>query len=348
MYYVELLRVFRALRICVLIMVAILGIAVVVRMEAAPHWGSAIEAMQFSPGAKRSTKQLGGGTSVVTIQDDADHTLFVERRSPGVLDITVYEGKTVTPKVMPSLTDRQLLQSGATHHENSGMRLTEKTLPNGVTVTHFVRSRYVPIDIFLVIAGMVGAIFATIIGGCLSKENDGHLELAWTKPASRSALAFSMFGIDAAAILGITALCVLLGLAMAAIYTGMPILTSTPDTPGNVALAALFPIAWYALGQALCASLRRCGLILGMLWVAALAAISLLAVDNQPLRVALRVLNTVNPLAYYSSHDGHPATFAGASLNLLPATQFFDIFGLSAIISIAIAASLFTWRRLEA
>ncbi|MDQ6929525.1 MAG: ABC transporter permease [Candidatus Eremiobacteraeota bacterium] len=348
MYYVELLRVFRALRIVVLILLAMPAIAFVVRAEAGPHWSAAVEGMQFSATARRSSKQLADGTRLTIVRDDAEHTVFIERSSPGVVDITVYEGKNLNPSVLPALTGRQQLRKGATHHEHGGMLFTEGTLPNGVTFTHYVNSRYVPIDIFLVIAGMIGALFATIIGGSLSKENDGHLELAWTKPASRSAFAFAMFGIDAAAILLVTALTVLVGLTITAIYTGFPVPTSTSDTPGNVLMAILFPIAWYALGQALSASLRRAGLILGVLWIAALGAIGLLAVDNQLLRVTLRVLNTINPLAYYSSRNGHPATFNNASLNLLPATQLFDILGLSAIIIVAIVASLFQWRRLEA
>ena len=42
------------------------------------------------------------------------------------------------------------------------------------------------VPFFAVAALVVGTFMATIFGSTLARENDGHLEVAWTKPHSRT------------------------------------------------------------------------------------------------------------------------------------------------------------------
>src|ERR1700736_4655998 len=44
----------------------------------------------------------------------------------------------------------------------------------------------IPLSLLLVIGGVVASILAGIWGTSLACENEGHLEVAWTKPATRS------------------------------------------------------------------------------------------------------------------------------------------------------------------
>ena len=47
---------------------------------------------------------------------------------------------------------------------------------------HFV----VPLTIVWAFAGFVTSIYATVLGGSLAAENEGHLPVAWTKPVSKT------------------------------------------------------------------------------------------------------------------------------------------------------------------
>jgi hypothetical protein len=43
----------------------------------------------------------------------------------------------------------------------------------------------IPIIVIFAIGGFAASVYATMLGG-LADDNDGHLSLAWTKPASRA------------------------------------------------------------------------------------------------------------------------------------------------------------------
>ena len=352
MYYVEFLRVFRALRVFAIILVVLFGVAATVRYTEGQRWSNFfVDGMRYSSSATKTVVKLADGTEVTTIRDDEKHRLVVQRRLPGLLNALIFEaprGSRADLAATAAAYEQSHPWSARSDGKFQGIMMDDNTLPNGVTVTHYINDRHITIDPFLVLAGFIAAIFASVIGGSLSKENDGHLELAWTKPVSRQVYAFTLFAIDAIGILTAGALMLLFIAATAAIYFGVPTFTVNTQTLGNLAMAALFPLAWYALGQACSASVKRCGLIIGMLWVAGFAAIALEGIDNAVLRAVLRTINTVNPIAFYATENGRPTTLNGGSVNLFPATQTFDVIGLSLILIVAIVASLVQWRRLEA
>ncbi|MFN2527726.1 MAG: hypothetical protein ABR584_03315 [Candidatus Baltobacteraceae bacterium] len=332
MYYVEFLRVFRALRVFAICSAALLLIAFILRMSSGTHWSNfAIESQHFSASAKKTVKIGAGGAETTTIVDPAKGLRLVQVRTPGKVEVMLYEAPNRVHRGHP---DHNHWAQG------SGVHLDQYTQADGTFVTHYTNDRHLPADVFLVLAGFVTAIFASVIGGSLSKENDGHLELAWTKPVSRQTFAFMMFGIDAAGMLIAGLLAFGAALTATVMFLGIPVLVSSSNTTGTLVLAVLFPLSWYALGQALTASLRRAGPVLGMSWVIGLACVATVHAPYPMIQLIVRTFNTINPLAYYSSH--------GASLTLLGATQLNDILALFAITAIAITASLVQWRRLEA
>src|SRR5581483_11398739 len=93
---------------------------------------------------------------------------------------------------------------------------------------------------------VLGLITATIFGAPLAKENSGHLEIAWTKPISREALAIRSFGIDIAGTIIIQCMAMLAQLLAIVILTP-PQLTLSPDGILVIIIAFAGPIAWYAL-----------------------------------------------------------------------------------------------------
>lgn len=334
--YVEFLRVFRALRVYAILLAVVYLIVAAVRLGAGPSMHR--EFMKnFSPTAVRTVANQNG-VETVTIVDREKGTRVVQHTSREGWDMTIYE--------QPS----RVRLHPTTRHRRSGPRggglleVRESNLPDGTHVTELRSDRRYPFDILVVIAGFVAAIFATVIGASLSRENDGHLELVWTKPSSRERAALAMFAIDTAGILASFALCAALVHACIALFVGWPVLTFSPNSGLSFAIALLFPLAWYALTQGLSASLGRSGrLVAGILWVPALLVPSLLVIDNPILRGALRAVDTINPVAYFGVHTDAPY-----SPTLLPHTPLFNLTALAAITILAIAASLVQWRRLEA
>ena len=334
MYYVEFLRVARALRAYAIVLAGVFLIAVVVRVSAGPALHEQFM-KNFSPSAVR-TVQNSGGIETVTIDDPVNRTHVVQHQSRAGWDITITEGPG-SPHLRARHRHRQSGQPGGLVH------VEERDLPDGSHVT-FIRSdaRY-PFDVLLALAAFVAAIFATIIGASLSRENDGHLELVWTKPVSRMQAALTMFAIDIAGIYLAFGLCALTVELCVALFVGFPELTFSARSGEQLAIALLFPLAWYALTQAVSASLGRTGRMLcGLLWVPALIVPTMIAIPYPAIRLMMRAVDTLNPFAYFAVHLGR------LSPTLLPPTPAWNITALAALTILAIAASLAQWHRLEA
>jgi hypothetical protein len=201
----------------------------------------------------------------------------------------------------------------------------------------------VPFAILLAVASFVAAIFATVVGTCLAAENCGHLELAWTRPASRVAYAARLMAVD---VVGIAAIFIFtLAFSLALIYAKgwQGYIYKGEDVMPFVGRFAAYPLAWFGLVAALTASVRaRAGAIAGFSWAAAGLLIILLTLNSLPpaIHAVLEVVNHLNPLFYGSyAESGHH--FIGVPNPLA-------IAGLLGIAIVGIAASLAQWRRLEA
>jgi hypothetical protein len=203
-----------------------------------------------------------------------------------------------------------------------------------------------PYSLLLAIAGFVAAIFATVVGTCLASENCGHLEVAWTRPASRLSYAARLMLVDVAAILAVFVFTALLSLALIFARGWQGYMYMDTRFWQVAATEIAFPLAWFGLIAGLTASVRaRAGAIAGFTWVACMFLLVLLSFDLPPvIHGLLNALNYVNPLLYgsYSSTSTEPARHL---INMTPA---FAIGGLIGIATLGIAAALAQWRRLEA
>jgi hypothetical protein len=202
------------------------------------------------------------------------------------------------------------------------------------------------IDFFGTTALFAGGLMATILGTALSKENDGHLEIAWTKPYSRTQYATAVMLVDAAGI----AIAVLLGLgahALIHVILRQPVsLTGGPNMFGDIMRFALFPFAWYAVIVALSARLRgTCSRVQALVWPVALILLGLQEIPLGPVWHAfMGAVNLVNPLTYVQYH-GPGLTIIGGSGMTSALTA--DV-ALAALTVGGWALATSQWRRLEA
>ncbi len=152
-------------------------------------------------------------------------------------------------------------------------------------------------------AALVGG-FATALGLNLAAENDGHLELAWTKPVSRETYALGVFAVDIAAM----AACIVLTMICASIVTDCYIgrqAVILPSWEASVRAVAFcgFPLCVYAWVTALSASMKRNrGTVAALFWPLMIALVLLGLVPLAPIHALSIALNTVNPVAMYTQH----------------------------------------------
>jgi len=186
-------------------------------------------------------------------------------------------------------------------------------------------------------AGFVAAIVSTVLGSTLAQEND-HLELAWTKPQSRTRYATSLMAMDALGIIvaQVAAFAFIIG-HVALFHAGQQHLVAKPDDALNVLRFLLFPLAWYALIVALSARLRgRASVVQGVIWPVALG---LTGIGAAPLpeiwRRIIGGINFINPITYIAENHGFVnVTLAVSMLALIVVASWF--------------AATIQWRRLQA
>ena len=190
---------------------------------------------------------------------------------------------------------------------------------------------------------------ATAYGCSLAAENDGHLALAWTKPASRVRYALTVMSVDAAGIVAAFALTfVLLLLPELGMVGVLRYLSAGPSVVLEAIRHLAVPLAWFALCQALTASLRcNARMVAG---VSVLPAIVLAMLAGAPLpgawHQAFHALGYINPLAYWA---GFEVNGSGASANdLMTFALPVGDATLVALVLIYAALAIVQWRRLEA
>lgn len=200
-------------------------------------------------------------------------------------------------------------------------------------------------------AALVTAIIASILGGSLAAVNCGHLELALTKPISRTKHVAGIFAVDLICLTLIFALVFGAAYLVASFLCGTFLAVSL-DGANLLRLARFFafPMAWFGLAQALTAGIRGqwAGSMIGISWpvteaLSILVAIPLLA----PWRTIVSILNLPNPIAYFPFWSFDEAVKAG----LRPQFGYGvanDAFALAAIAVVGLIVAAAQWRRVEA
>ena len=334
MYYVEFLRVLRTLRLVGYVCGAFLLLALVLR--------------PFSHGGFNEPNTIAGvDPSTVTAQVNADGTstkTFVGRKGAKITITTAKDGvQTVT-------VDEPVTPANARKSANIevGGRLRVHAFNTaGRHIVTTTNDPHIPVFILLLIAAGAAGIVATMLGLALSKENDGHLELAWTKPASREVYALGSIAMDVAGVILAAGAVFLTTIVVLAIYGGMPYLQWDSRVMETAVFAILFALSFYGIVLAATSSMSRGGLVLALVWPAALILPGLVSISWMSVGTVARTLNTINPVAYFYAFSTSPE--ATHFYTLLPNYgTAIQLLALVALFAIGLVLSLMQWRRLEA
>jgi hypothetical protein len=178
--------------------------------------------------------------------------------------------------------------------------------------------------------------FATVLGLNLASENDGHLEVAWTKPVSREGYALGVFAVDIGAMvvcLLFTILCLVVVYDVMAGYPAVEV-GSAPALLRHLAYCG-FPLCVYAWIVALTASIKRNrGAVAGAFWpvMAVLGTIATLPIPM--FRGVAGLIALVDPLVIYTNTSAQPGSITTYLWGWLVAVAL-------------LAVALVQWRRLE-
>jgi hypothetical protein len=201
-----------------------------------------------------------------------------------------------------------------------------------------------PFSALLALAGFVAAIFASVVGTSLGCENAGHLEIAWTRPASRIMYAANLMAMDVAGIFATFAFTLALSIGVTYAAGWQHYLAIDADAGANLVRFLAYGLAWFALVWALTASVRgKTGAYAGFSWIG--AAILLLLLDlslPKPLHTLIAIVNYANPFLYGSYSSG-----AEAAHRVIQMSATSGAIGLMGITVAGIVAALAQWRRLE-
>lgn len=335
-WFVEYARAKRAIKIALIILGVFFAIGVIMRFSL--HDRAHLEtSLKNSPTAHVTETTLPNGSIRTVVDDPAKQTHAVIVRSPqGVVDLDATQPK-------GAQTNR---------HADFVMGSTNFTQTNEGNLVR-TRMHYVPevpqydLGVLFLMTIPMGLIVASILGGVLSKENDGHLELAWTKPVSREQYALTGIAADAAAIVVSQLLTIAVAL-LATLMFFVPRFSYAHQFGWWIVFAFAAPLAWYALVTAASASVKRGpGMVIGLGWVAAILIPSLSAALEGASKInavaawfhtIFHSLSYIDPIAYLSFH-GNDTTF-------LPLHTSVGI--LCALIAAYVALAVAQWRRVEA
>ena len=335
-FFVEYARAKRAIYIALILLGIFLLATIVLRLSVHDgHWQTDL---QGSPTAHTTQTRLPDGSTRIVIDDAARQThAVIVKHANGSVDMDVSEPRTGSR------------HSGEFIMGSSSMNSSVEGNTRHTRIHYLPESPVYKLDILFLATIPMGLIVASILGGALAKENDGHLELAWTKPVSRERYAAASFIVDSAAIV----LSQLLTIAVTLLATLMffvPRFGWENDTGWYIFVALVGPLSWYALVTAGSASLRRGpGLVIGLGWVVALLVPGLAqalggAAQVNPIAAwfyaIFHGLSYLDPIAYLQLNHGRAGLFAlsiAASAGVLCALFI-------GYLALAVAQ----WRRVEA
>ena len=340
-YFVEYLRAKGALRIALILLGIILLAVVILRVSVhASNPSDWAYRLQNSPTAHVTRTRLPDGGTRVVIDDPAKRTHAIITDSAGAIHMDVSE---------PA-------KSGRAGRDNTsfGHMTMREDVHGGISHVVIDYQRGFAFDLGLLMLATIpmGLMVATILAGPLAKENDGHLELVWTKPISRERYALASIGVDVAAIVISQLLCTAATLLGTLLFI-VPRFSYGPHVVFNILVAFLGPIAWYALLTAASSSLKRGpGLVCGMGWLFAiivpgiagvLAGVSKYNAIAAGFYAIFHALSYLDPIAYMTFHNAQSTIGTGLGLTIIASAV-----ALAALSIAYIALSVLQWRRVEA
>lgn len=340
MVYVEWLRVRGALKLTGIILGILFLLVVVVRVAVigAEHNALArIAQMQADKGSTVTESTAPDGAHRIVIDDPAEQSHVVVddygwgRKHIVILDRGAHRSK------MESVV------AGSFHVQ---------TLPsNQGTLTVIDTNGDVAFGNFTIGGTLLALILATIFGAAFARENDGHLEIAFTKPVSRLSLGLTTMAIDAAGIVAGLVIGIVFGLLCNLLFE-VPHLTFGLSDLLALLLGIAAPLAWYAmLGAATAWMKRGYGTIAGFAWPAALLVFGLTFIQpgENALLIVLhdvaKVLATIDPVSYMHV-SVTPVEIDGKAIVQYSVAK--ELLALLALMLGYGALALIEWQRVEA
>jgi len=206
---------------------------------------------------------------------------------------------------------------------------------------------------YIVNGAVVAFIVATVLGAPFARENDGHLEIALTKPASRERSSAAVLATDAGGILAAFVLAIAFAVAVHTLFE-LPHIAFNARDALALLVGVLAPIAWYSMLAAATASIRRgYGAVLGFAWPVAgiVLVLSLVHPNGNPLFEAVHaiawVLSFADPLTYTNLH-GQVVSVDAAGRATAGFGYTRQVVALAALTLVYGGLSVLQWRRVEA
>jgi len=340
-YYAEYLRAKGALRIALILLGIFLLVGIIFRIAVhGPTVNQWVSNLENSPTAHVTRTQLPDGSTRIVIEDPQKQTYAVVTQSGQRIHMDIRE------PASSRHARRDVVSMGS-------MNMNED-VHNGVahTVIEYSGGFAYDLGLLFLVTIPMGLLVSTILAGPLAKENDGHLELAWTKPVSREQYALACFAADIPAIIISQLLCIAVTLIATFMFV-VPRFSYGPHVGWNILVALLAPIAWYALLTAASASFKRGpGLVIGLGWMFAIivpsvaGGLSEAAKYNTIAAVFYAIFHTLaylDPISYLEFRNRESTIGTGFGLPIQ------SVVAALAALSIGyITLSVLQWRRVEA
>jgi hypothetical protein len=206
-----------------------------------------------------------------------------------------------------------------------------------------VRTEHSDVNVSMLLSGAAALVggFATVLGLNLAAENDGHLELAWTKPVSREGYALGVFAVDIAAMAACILFTALCAAVVVDVYAGyQAVALSSGDALLETLAFCGLPLLVYAWVAALSASLKRNrGTIAGIFWPLMIVLGVLQSLAVPAVHAVASTLNMLNPIAVYTAVYTPNGNGSGPSVWMYAWGWL--------VAAILLAAAVVQWRRLE-
>jgi len=344
MAYVEWLRVWRCLKVTAIVLVVLEILLLIVRISfltIGPGDSlSFVHGVENDPNSHVTHVTLPDGTGRTIIDNPKDSVHIV-------VDDRGYQGKRI-----------QIIESGAhaskeSHHTVAMGDIHVETRPNGgQTITTIDTGQPEDFGYYFAIAAVVGLIIASVLGAPFARENDGHLEIALTKPVTRERLALSAIGADLAGILAAWALTIVFLIVGHTIFE-MPHYVFGPYDAIGLVLGLVSCAAWYAMLCAATSSIKRAyGAVIGFAWPVAVLVAVLGKVDLSGTQLGQVVHAIVTPLAWIDPltyvHLGRGVIVNGSPAGTAHSAPTYDVIVLAILAVVYLALAIVQWRRVEA
>lgn len=339
MVYVEWVRVARTLRVCAIVLGVLFLLAGVVRLAMMAYGHDSLSwvaRMKADPGSKISELKLPDGTTRTTIDTPDGQHIVVDDHGSNGKHVEIWDPKDNDPE-----------------HDNVELGSVQvHVLPkHGGTLTVIDTNGTTPFLGYIIFGTLMGLIVATILGAAFARENDGHLEIAFLRPASRLTLALQTIGVDVAGIAMAVAMGIVFAIVIHALFE-VPNIVFDPSDVISLGLGLMSPLAVYALIAAATASMKRgSGLVLGFMWPIMLVVVGLAAIPPNLSALAAIVhyvfgaISILDPLTYM--HFAESGKVNGNPLGMTyPASAKLGFLALLA--AAYLTAAVFQWRRIEA